>query len=69
MTNGWPWTELQAGEFPKMRNYKRRYEAEIMHVFGQSDIDIYIIESPLMYVPTPMMNGWPWTDLHSGEFP
>jgi hypothetical protein len=69
MTIAWPWMELQAEEFPKMRNYKRLYEAEILCVFVGSELDIYIIVPPLKYVPTPVTIAHMWTDLQAGEFP
>ena len=44
-------------------------EGEILHVSGQSDIEIYMIGSTPMYMPSPMINGWPRTELQRGEFP
>jgi hypothetical protein len=44
-------------------------QAEILCVSAPSNIDIYIIESPLNCVPTAVTNGWLWMDLDSGEFP
>jgi hypothetical protein len=50
----------------KWRTYP---EGEILHVFGQGDIDVYIIGWPLKYMPTPMTIRWLWTELRGGEFP
>ena len=44
-------------------------EAEILDISGQSDIEIYIIGSPLKYVPSLATIAHPLTELHIGEFP
>jgi hypothetical protein len=44
-------------------------EGEILDIFGQSDIEIYIIRSPLKYVPSLATMASLWTELHIGEFP
>jgi hypothetical protein len=44
-------------------------EGEILHVFGQTDIEIYIIGSPLEYRSSPITIRWLWTKLQPGEFP
>jgi hypothetical protein len=44
-------------------------EHEILHISGQSDVEIYIIRSTLKYVPSTMTNGWLRTEVQAGEFP
>jgi hypothetical protein len=56
-------------ELPQTRNYVCAPEAEILDVSAQSDIEIYIIYSPLKHIPTPLAVGWLWRKLDSGEFP
>ena len=44
-------------------------EHDILHVYGQSDVEIYIIGSTLKYMPSTMTIARPWMELQAGEFP
>jgi hypothetical protein len=65
--------EFCHAEFPhrqnKGRNKRRHSEAEILRGSGQSDIEIYIIECPLICVPTPVTFPCTCMEFHHAEFP
>jgi hypothetical protein len=63
------WCTWAVRYFPQLGKLQTHDEVEILCVFVESDFDIYIIGSPLMHVPTYMMNAWTWTELQAGEFP
>ena len=42
---------------------------QFLHVSGQTEFQIYIIWSPLKYVPSTMTNGWLPRELQAGKFP
>ena len=44
-------------------------EGEILDIYGQSNIEIYIIGSLLKYAPNPATIARPWTELQAGQFP
>jgi hypothetical protein len=44
-------------------------QEQFLSVYGQSDIDIYIIGSPLIDVSLTVTIRWLWTELQAGEFP
>ena len=54
---------------PSNAKLERHDEGKILHVSGQSDVEIYIIGSTLKYVPSTMMDGWLRTEIYAGEFP
>jgi hypothetical protein len=54
---------------PPGTKLKMTLQVQFLCVSGQSDIDIYIIGSPLKYMPTTATIHWLWTELQAGEFP
>ena len=54
---------------PPGTKLKTTLQVQFLSVSSQSDVDVYIIGSSLKYMPSPMTNGWLWTDLQAGEFP
>ena len=56
-------------EMPSDVKIRTLPEAENLRVSGQSDVDVYIIETPLMHIPSTATIHWLREELHSGEFP
>ena len=44
-------------------------EHEFLDISGQSNIQIYMIGSPLKYAPSPATIARPWTELQAVQFP
>ena len=44
-------------------------QAEILCVYAQSEVEIYIIWTPLKHIPTPVTICWLWVQLHWGKLP
>ena len=44
-------------------------QVQLSCVYGQSDVEIYLIGSPLKFMPSPMTIRWLRTELQTGEFP
>jgi hypothetical protein len=63
-TNG----DICRGIPPRLKS-KTTLQAQFLHVSGQSNIEIYIIGSPLKGMPIPMMMARPWTELQARQFP
>jgi hypothetical protein len=63
-----PWMELIARGIPSDTKLETHPEAEILHVSGQSEVEICIIGSPLKYAPSPATVAHPWTLLQGGQF-
>jgi len=60
---GWLCPELHSVELPQTRNYVYAPEAEIPDVSAQSDIEIYIIGTPMNHIPGSMTIGCLWRKL------
>jgi hypothetical protein len=56
-------------EMPSDVKIRTRPEAENLRVSGQSDVDIYIIETHLKYIPSTTTIHSLWVELDAGEFP
>jgi hypothetical protein len=60
------WVELDAGEFPKMRNgwqlkivkHKCVLQGQFWSVSSQSEVEIYIIGTPLKYISSTATIHW-----------
>ena len=42
---------------------------QFLHVTGQTEFQIYVIETPLKYMASTMTIAHPWTELQAEEFP
>jgi hypothetical protein len=56
-------------EIPPRTKLKTVLQVQFLCVYGQSDVEIYIIGSPLKYMPNSTMIHWLRTELDAGEFP
>ena len=54
---------------PFRTKFKTTLQHQFLCVSGQSDVDIYIIVSPLNHMPSPIMIAPPWMELQAREFP
>ena len=54
---------------PLRTKLKTTLQHQFLSVYEQSDSYIYVIGSPLKYMPSPMTIRWTWTELQTREFP